>query len=50
MDKMNACVVVLLKEKGTDIYRMKGDLSIEGEAKRFVFKRNRFEMFRTDHS
>ena len=37
MDKMNAWLSMLLKEKGVDIYRMKGVLSIEGEAKRFVF-------------
>ena len=38
MDKMNAWLGVLLREKGTHIYRMKGVLSIEGEAKRFVFQ------------
>ena len=38
MDKMNEWLGKLLKEKGTDIYRMKGVLAIEGEAKKFVFQ------------
>jgi G3E family GTPase len=38
MDKMNGWLSVLLREKGTDIYRMKGVLSIQGEDKRFVFQ------------
>lgn len=38
MDKMNGWLGKILKEKGTDIYRMKGVLAIAGEDKRFVFQ------------
>lgn len=36
--KLNAWLSKLLREQGTDIYRMKGVLSIRGEANRFVFQ------------
>jgi G3E family GTPase len=38
MDKMNGWLGTLLREKGTDIYRMKGVLSISGQDQRFVFQ------------
>jgi G3E family GTPase len=38
MDKMNEWLGELLKEKGADIYRMKGVLAIQGEANKFVFQ------------
>jgi G3E family GTPase len=36
--KLNAWLSNLLKTKGTDIFRMKGVLSIKGESRRFVFQ------------
>ncbi len=36
--KFNAWLGELLQEKGADIFRMKGVLSIKGESKRFVFQ------------
>lgn len=38
MDKMNGWLGMLLKEKGNDIYRMKGVLAIAGNINRFVFQ------------
>ena len=38
MDKMNGWLGTLLREKGTDIYRMKGVLSIAGQSQRFVLQ------------
>jgi len=38
MDKMNGWLSTLLREKGTDIYRMKGVLSIAGQEEKFVFQ------------
>lgn len=38
MDKMNGWLGTLLREKGVDIYRMKGVLSIAGQSQRFVFQ------------
>jgi G3E family GTPase len=38
IDKLNAWLSKLLREKGTDIYRMKGVLSIQGNPERFVFQ------------
>eukprot|EP01048_Picozoa_sp_COSAG05_P015143 COSAG05_NODE_1792_length_4082_cov_3.402963_5_plen_129_part_00 len=38
MDKMNGWLGTLLREKGVDIYRMKGVLSIAGQEQRFVFQ------------
>ena len=38
MGKLNAWLGKLLKEKGTDIYRMKGVLAIAGMAQKFVFQ------------
>ena len=38
MKKMNTWMGNLLKERGPDIFRMKGVLSIKGEAERFVFQ------------
>eukprot|EP01052_Picozoa_sp_SAG31_P036883 SAG31_NODE_4668_length_3047_cov_1.961330_2_plen_59_part_00 len=35
---MNGWLGTLLREKGTDIYRMKGVLSIKGQSQRFVFQ------------
>lgn len=37
-DKLNQWLSVLLREKGTDIFRMKGILDIHGSEKRFVFQ------------
>jgi G3E family GTPase len=37
-DKLNKWLSVLLREKGTDIFRMKGILDIRGNDKRFVFQ------------
>jgi G3E family GTPase len=37
-NKLNAWLGNLLRTQGTDIFRMKGVLSIKGEAKRFVFQ------------
>jgi G3E family GTPase len=36
--KLNAWLSALLREKGTDIFRMKGILDIQGEEERFVFQ------------
>jgi G3E family GTPase len=36
--RINAWLSTLLREKGTDIFRMKGVLSIHGEKRRFVFQ------------
>ena len=36
--KLNAWLSKLLQEKGIDIFRMKGFLSIEGDSRRFVFQ------------
>jgi len=38
MDKMNGWLGTLLREKGVDIYRMKGVLAIKGQEQRFVFQ------------
>ena len=38
MDLMNAWLSKLLAEKGIDIFRMKGFVSISGESRRFVFQ------------
>lgn len=37
-DKFNNWMTTLLKEKGTDIFRMKGIISVAGENQRFVFQ------------
>jgi G3E family GTPase len=37
-DKLNAWLGRLLREQGTDIFRMKGILNVEGTDKRFVFQ------------
>ncbi|MFY9269084.1 MAG: GTP-binding protein [Candidatus Manganitrophaceae bacterium] len=37
-DRLNQWIGTLLREKGTDIFRMKGILSIEDEPNRFVFQ------------
>jgi len=37
-DRLNAWLSTLLRESGVDIFRMKGFLSISGEAERFVFQ------------
>jgi G3E family GTPase len=37
-DKLNAWMSRLLQERGTDIYRMKGVLSVQGNPNRFVFQ------------
>jgi len=37
-DKVNAWISKFLKEKGADIYRMKGIMSIEGVKEKFVFQ------------
>ena len=37
-DRLNEWLSTLLSEKGVDIFRMKGFLSIAGEAERFVFQ------------
>ncbi len=36
--KLNAWLSKLLQEKGVDIFRMKGFLSVEGDSRRFVFQ------------
>jgi G3E family GTPase len=36
--KLNAWLGNLLRTQGPDIFRMKGVLSLQGEAKRFVFQ------------
>jgi G3E family GTPase len=38
MKKMNTWMGNLFKERGPDIFRMKGVLSLKGEAERFVFQ------------
>ena len=38
MDLMNAWLSKILAEKGIDIFRMKGFVSIAGESRRFVFQ------------
>ncbi|GAB4484078.1 MAG: GTP-binding protein [Anaerolineales bacterium] len=38
IDKLNAWLSTLLREKGVDIFRMKGVLSIHGRPERFVFQ------------
>ena len=38
MDKMNGWLGTLLREKGVDIYRMKGVLSMTGCADRYVYQ------------
>jgi G3E family GTPase len=38
VDKLNKWLGKLLSEKGVDIFRMKGILSVRGEAERFVFQ------------
>ncbi|MGE3536598.1 MAG: GTP-binding protein [Candidatus Tectimicrobiota bacterium] len=37
-DKLNTWMSKLLRDKGQDIFRMKGVLSLKGEAERFVFQ------------
>ena len=37
-DKLNAWLGELLREKGVDIFRMKGFISVAGESRRFVFQ------------
>ncbi len=37
-DKLNAWLGELLRERGVDIFRMKGFLSIAGESRRFIFQ------------
>ena len=37
-NKLNAWLAKLLREKGVDIFRMKGFISIAGESQRFVFQ------------
>jgi G3E family GTPase len=37
-DRLNEWLSVLLREKGNDIFRMKGILNIQGTDKRFVFQ------------
>ncbi len=37
-DKLNAWLGALLRERGVDIFRMKGFISIAGESRRFVFQ------------
>ena len=37
-DKLNAWLGKLLRERGVDIFRMKGFISIAGESRRFVFQ------------
>jgi G3E family GTPase len=37
-DRLNQWMAKILREKGTDIFRMKGILSIEGQDNRFVFQ------------
>ncbi|MEM8500290.1 MAG: GTP-binding protein [Pseudomonadota bacterium] len=37
-DKLNAWLSTLLRERGVDIFRMKGFISIENEEERFVFQ------------
>lgn len=38
LERLNRWLSKLLRERGVDIFRMKGFISIEGEAKRFVFQ------------
>ena len=38
MDKLNGWMGTLLREKGVDIYRMKGVLAIAGQEQRYVFQ------------
>jgi G3E family GTPase len=38
IDRLNKWLSVLLKEKGTDIFRMKGILNIDKQDTRFVFQ------------
>lgn len=38
VERLNKWISALLREKGTDIFRMKGILNIEGTANRFVFQ------------
>jgi G3E family GTPase len=38
LDRLNGWLSLLLGERGIDIYRMKGFISIAGEAERFVFQ------------
>jgi len=38
LEKLNTWVAALLKERGTDIFRMKGILAVQGCASRFVFQ------------
>ena len=38
MERTNSWIAALLRDKGVDIYRMKGVLSIEGWDRRFVFQ------------
>jgi G3E family GTPase len=37
-DRLNAWMMALLQEHGADIYRMKGFISVAGDARRFVFQ------------
>ncbi|TPV93437.1 MAG: GTP-binding protein [Myxococcales bacterium FL481] len=37
-DRLNAWLSKLLRERGVDIFRMKGFISLEGESRRFVFQ------------
>jgi G3E family GTPase len=37
-DKLNAWISTLLREKGTDIFRMKGILNLKGASQRYVFQ------------
>ncbi|MCY4313538.1 MAG: GTP-binding protein, partial [Gammaproteobacteria bacterium] len=37
-EKLNAWLGVLLRERGVDIFRMKGFISFKGESRRFVFQ------------
>ena len=36
-EKLNACLGQLLRERGVDIFRMKGFISVAGESRRFIF-------------
>ena len=38
LDAINSALGKLLAERGTDIFRMKGVMAIEGETRRFVFQ------------
>jgi G3E family GTPase len=40
MEKLNVWMGSLLREKGQDIYRMKGVMAVQGMERRFVFQGN----------